>query len=325
MTAEPHIAPGHYVVIGGSGLIGSHVLTVLADRDGVRVTAVGHAREPRVQAANIKPLRCDGLVPGAFDDILADADAVVYCAGVLASTRALDAAPAATVFDNIRLGTNVLEALHRTACPRVVWVSSTTGYPESDAPRTEAAMFAGDPPERWFGIGWTYRYLEKQCAWLAMAGAGAASVTVLRPTMVYGEHQDFDSPAAHFLPSLVKAVVNRERPIDLRGVGGLRRELIHAGDVARAVLLAAACPPGFRTYNVSGGAPRSLAEYLDLLIDIDGFADARVETGTPLGEITDAPPLDCGLAIRELGFKPETDLTDGLRRLVAWCRETGRR
>ena len=112
-------------------------------------------------------------------------------------------------------------------------------------------MFTGDPPGDWFGVGWVHRFLEKQLDWycrLQRIGAGIA----LRPTLVYGPHDDFDPASAHFVPSFIRRVVEREQPIEIWGDGSQSRNLIHAADVASAIVAVLQDrTPGFGAYNVS--------------------------------------------------------------------------
>ena len=321
MNLASQIVPGRYAVIGGSGLIGTHFLAAMANQPGVKVTAISCSRTLQIEAPNIRHVQLDGLVPGAFDTVLKNIDIVVCCAGVLASTRVLDAEKVNTVFTNIKLSINIIEAIHKAHCSQVIWISSTTGFPESSAPLTELQMFHGDPPAHWFGIGWSYRFFEKQCAWLTINKPNALSVTILRPTMVYGEYQDFSSKNTHFLPSFIKSVVNRECPIALNGAGEIKRELIYAGDVARAIVMVTKMPIGFRAYNISGGTPMSLAEYLDMLIEIDGFKNPQIDIGVLTEPIKNNLQIDCSLAFHEIGFKPQMKLAEGLERLISWYRK----
>ena len=51
--------PGSYLVLGASGLVGSHALTRLAGCPGVRVGAVSHSRATSVESENIEHRRAD--------------------------------------------------------------------------------------------------------------------------------------------------------------------------------------------------------------------------------------------------------------------------
>jgi len=73
--------------------------------------------------------------------------------------------PIGSVTETLRIGINALEAAALERTERVVLLGSCTGYPEGSDPNGEAAMFRGDPPAAWFGVGWMHRFLEKQLEW----------------------------------------------------------------------------------------------------------------------------------------------------------------
>ena len=179
---------------------------------------------------------------------------VVICAGRLSTAAELKRDPVGSVTTTLRIGINTLEAAAAEGVERVVLVSSTTGYPAGAGPKREEMMFTGDPPGDWFGVGWVHRFLEKQLDWycrLERIGAGIA----LRPTLVYGPHDDFDPASAHFVPSFIRRVVEREKPIEIWGDGSQSRNLIHAADVASAIVAVLQDKtPGFGAYNVAAAA-----------------------------------------------------------------------
>jgi GDP-L-fucose synthase len=313
--------PGRYVLLGASGLIGRHALQALAGRDGVAVTAVGHRRMPERLAPNVVPLRLDLRRPGAVDEVVAGADYVLACAGRVLSAPVLAADPVGPVLENLRLGVNVLEACWRAEVRKTVWLSSTTGYPSADAPLDEEEMLDGDPPEVWHLVGWATRYLETLAEGLTRrAKSGGGVFVALRPSLVYGEYDDF-SATGHFLPALVRRVVERQRPIEVWGDGTDRRDLVHAEDVARAALAALAVESTSAAFNVCTGRSHSVAEVLARIIAIDRFDGAEIAYRPGRPQTVRERRLSNLRAERELGFRPRVDLDVGLARTIRWFRE----
>jgi GDP-L-fucose synthase len=220
----------------------------------------------------------------------------------------------------LRIGINALEAAAAEGVERVVLVSSTTGYPAGAEPKREDMMFTGDPPGDWFGVGWVHRFLEKQLDWycrLARIGAGIA----LRPTLVYGPHDDFDPVSAHFVPSFIRRVIERENPIEIWGDGSQSRNLIHAADVASAVVAALQDKePGFGAYNVSAPRSSSVKDVLTALVELDRFDDAKIVYRPE--RASGAATLDVSaeaFGVR-YGWRPAMSLRDGLAGTLAWYR-----
>jgi GDP-L-fucose synthase len=311
---------GPVTVLGGTGLIGRHVIEALRQAGAGPIVATHHRRPP-FDAADVRWCRADLAAPEGAQEALKGSRLAVICAGRLSTAAELKRDPIASVTATLRIGVNALEATALEGVERVVLVSSTTGYPAGAGARTEDALFAGDPPDAWFGVGWTHRFLEKQlewyCARLKRIGAGI----VLRPTLVYGPHDDFDPASAHFVPSFIRRVVERERPIEIWGDGSQTRNLIHASDVASAILAGlAAADEGFSAFNVASEQSASVNDVLQLLVELDGFDDAEVVRR--LDRATGAAALEVSARAfaERYGWRPSMPLRDGLAGTLAWYR-----
>lgn len=311
---------GPVAVLGGTGLIGRHVLEALRYAGAGPIVATHHRRLP-FDVPDVRWHRADLAAPEGARAALKDARLAVICAGRLSTAAELKRDPIASVTATLRIGVNALEAAALEGIERVVLVSSTTAYPAGAGARTEDALFAGDPPAAWFGVGWTHRFLEKQlewyCARLKRIGAGI----VLRPTLVYGPHDDFDPASAHFVPSFIRRVVERERPIEIWGDGSQTRNLIHASDVASAILAAlSGTDGGFSAFNVAAEASASVDDVLQLLIGLDGFEDAEIVRR--LDRATGAAALEVSARAfgERYGWRPAVGLREGLAGTLAWYR-----
>jgi GDP-L-fucose synthase len=309
-------------VLGGTGLVGRHVVAAL-QRSALPVLATVH-RRPAFDAPGVDWRPADLTAPGSARGVLRGARRAVICAGRLSTAAELKRDPVGSVTTTLRIGINALEAAAAEGAERVVLVSSTTGYPAGEGPKVESAMFAGDPPGDWFGVGWVHRFLEKQLEWycrLQRIGAGIA----LRPTLVYGPHDDFDPRSAHFVPSFIRRVVAREKPIEIWGDGSQTRNLIHAGDVASAVVAALQDEaPGFGAYNIAAPAGNSVKEVLTALIELDRFADAEIVYRPDRAAGVAALDVSAAAFGARCGWAPAVSLREGLAGTLAWYRSTCR-
>ena len=307
-------------VLGGTGLIGRHVLAALA-RPGTPVVATAN-RRPAFEAEGVEWRQVDLTAPGPARAALRGARGAVICAGRLSTAAELKRDPVGSVTTTLRIGINALEAAAAEGIARVVLVSSTTGYPPGEGPKLESAMFAGDPPGDWFGVGWVHRFLEKQLEWycrMRRIGAGVA----LRPTLVYGPHDDFDPASAHFVPSFIRRVVERERPIEIWGDGSQSRNLIHAADVASAIAAVLEDrAPGFAAYNVSAPASSSVKQVLTTLVELDRFDDAEIVYRPEKAMGASALDVSAAAFTERYGWRPKMSLRDGLAGTLDWYRRS---
>jgi len=114
------------------------------------------------------------------------------------------------------------------------------------------------------------------------------------------------------------------RPIQVFNEGRLARDFTYVDDAVPAILAAAALPgaqPGeHRLYNIGNNRPESLLDFIAVLEDALGRRAIKemlpMQPGDVLKTYADIAP-----AQRDLGFNPETPITIGLPRFVAWYRQ----
>jgi UDP-glucuronate 4-epimerase len=151
-------------------------------------------------------------------------------------------------------------------------------------------------------LAYTYHYLY------------GIDVTIPRYFTVYG-------PAGRPDMSLFRFVqwISEGRPVTVYGDGSQSRDFTYVDDIARGTI---AClkPLGYEVINLGSDSPVVLNEAIRMVETLVGRQASRVfQPGHP----ADVPATwaDIGKARRLLGWQPETDLSQGLERLVAWYGE----
>jgi nucleoside-diphosphate-sugar epimerase len=318
-TSSGSLPSGRIVVLGGTGLIGRHIVEALAAAGASDLVATYRARPP-FEGDGVQWRKADLLDTADASAALAGARAAVISAGKVSTSAELKRDPVSSVLATLRIGINVLEAAAAERIERLVLLSSCTGYPEGGSPREEAGMFHADPPSGWFGVGWSHRFLEKQLEWYAAHLGMIACAVALRPTLVYGPYDDFTRESGHFVPSMIAQVVARQRPIEVWGDGSQTRNLIHAADVASAVAAALAAPRGYAAYNIASARSASVNEVLKALVEADGFSDAEVVHKLDRRSGAAALHVSGAAFARQFGWQPARSLEQRLAETVKWYR-----
>jgi nucleoside-diphosphate-sugar epimerase len=109
-------------------------------------------------------------------------------------------------------------------------------------------------------------------------------------------------------------------PLDLDNGGVASRDFIYVGDIVRGLLACAEHGAPGDVYNLASGEETSILELARLVVELTestselNVAPARGwdRSGRRLGSTVKAE--------RELGFRAETPLDEGLRRTIAWTR-----
>ena len=290
------------VVTGGAGFIGSHVAVALLAR-GDDVTVVDDLSNgkrknvPDGARLVVADIRDGGLGP-VFDKARPE---VVFHLAAQVDVRVSVERPAHDASVNVIGTVAVLEAA-RGVGAQVVF-SSTGGaiYGECDGPAPESAERRPLAP---YGVS----KLAGEEYLAAYNRLYETSNVSLRYGNVYGPRQDPHGEAgvvAIFLGALAKGQAPR-----IFGDGLQTRDYTYAGDVARASLAAAGHAGG--VFNVGTGLETSVVELYELCRTVSGSSLEAVEAPARLGELQRSV-LDASLAERELGWRAEVPLEEGLR------------
>lgn len=306
------------VVTGGCGFIGSHVVRALTD-GGARVVAVDALRSYHnvglQEFAQVLTYRAKHLLDRA-ENVQADvedADAVdsllhkvsptlvIHAAGVPLATTARDRPGHA--FTSILAGTfTMLEAARRLpGLQRFVYISSSMAYGNFTQPvMPETAPT--QPLELYGGLKQSAEDLVR-----CYSRMYQLPVTIVRPTSVYGP-TDLNG-------RVVAALLRKARAGEQAQVTNpetTRLDFTYVTDVADGIVRAALRSRGpERTYNISYGASRSLADLTAILQQQypDASFVSRYETDFRPSRGT----LDISQARDDLGYQPQVDLETGLK------------
>ncbi len=305
------------LVIGGAGLIGSHVVEELLKEDVEEVVIYDNFCRGTMENLGValQDPRCRVFEIGGDilqTDILKAAmkgmDGVVHLAA-LWLLQCYEFPRAA--FDVNILGTyNVFEACVTNQVRRLVYSSSASVYGDAVLePMTE-----DHPYNNWTFYGATKIAGEHMLKALhkryGLNGVG------LRYMNVYGPRQDYRGT---YIAVMMKILDNLDKGLSpvVFGDGSQAYDFIYVRDAARANVCALKSETPFGFYNVGRGIKTSIKELTELILKITG-SDLPIKY-EPAGQTFVTNRVgDPEAASRDLGFTWTVDLEDGLRRLVEW-------
>jgi dTDP-glucose 4,6-dehydratase len=148
-------------------------------------------------------------------------------------------------------------------------------------------------------------------------------VTIVRPFNTYGPHQS----ARAIVPTIITQAIAGNR-LQL-GALDTRRDLTHVSDTVAGFIAAAEAPAAVgRTLQLGTGTDVSVAELVQLvgeLIERELAVEVESERLRPPNSEVERLISDPRLAERLTGWKPSTDLRQGLASTIAWFEaNTGR-
>ena len=307
-----------WLVAGGSGFIGTAITQALL-AEGGRVRIPVHRRAPIVQDPAIETMSADLTCQEDCLRVMDGVDGVFHAAGAVSAAGVTTGRnPLAPITTNLILTTQLFQAAWTAGVDRFMMFSSSTAYPVTAHPVREEELWDGPTHPSYFGYGWSRRYMERLAEFVAKQSK--VKVAIVRPTAVYGPHDNFDPATSHMIPALIRKAVERLNPFEIWGTGDEVRDNLHVEDLARGCLLALEKHAVADPINIGLGQSATVRETAEIILRAAGHtgADLRFDASKP----TTIPVrlVDISKARRLLGFAPRYSLEDGLGQTVAWYR-----
>ncbi len=240
---------------------------------------------------------------------------VVHAAGAVAAAGITSTNPMSAINTNLILTTQTLQAAWDMGVERFLVFSSSTGYPATSHPVKEEEFWTGETHSSYFGYGWMRRYLERISEFVA--SKSKMGIALIRPTAVYGRHDDFDPITSHVMPALIRRAVNNESPFTVWGTGNEVRDFLHITDLVHGCLGVlekhAICDP----INIGYGQTVTIRDVVGHVLEAAGHKtdviyDSTKPTAIPVRMI------DTSKASKILGFVPKLSLAQGIADTVNW-------
>jgi len=305
-----------FLVTGGAGFIGSNIVDALVRRgDRVRVLdnlSTGNPANLAAVRSQIEFVEGDVVDPAVVGRAVEGVDCIFHEAA-LASVPASVESPLASHAACATGVVNVLDCARKAGVRRVVYAASSSAY--GDTPTS--AKRETDLPSPISPYAAAKLAGEMYCQ--AFAATYGLETVGLRYFNVFGPRQDPASPYSAVIPLFITALLEGRRPI-LYGDGKQSRDFVYIANVVRGNLLAADAPGvSGRVINMADGRSTSLLTLLELLNKFLG-TDVRPELKSArVGDVRESM-ADITRARTLLGYEPEVDFEEGLRRSIDYYR-----
>jgi UDP-glucose 4-epimerase len=314
LTGTPSASGRRWLVVGGAGFIGGHVVArVLSDPEVERVTVfdnftsgreehlAGSLGDPRLSVVrgDVKELR-------ALVDAATGHDVAVHLASNPDIARAATE-PSIDFDEGTLLTHNVVEALRRASVGRILYASGSGVYGdigeiEADEDRGPLVPISTYGASKLAGEALIAAY----CFMFGLVGRVFRFGNVVGPLQTHGVGLDF-----------VRALLADPTRLPIMGDGSQSKSYVYVDDVVEAMLVASATDGPYRAYNVATGDYITVAEIADLAAEVVGLEPGGVRyeyTGGDRGWKGDVPVVRLSIErIRSLGWFPTRTSREALR------------
>jgi nucleoside-diphosphate-sugar epimerase len=301
-----------YLITGGAGFIGSHLVKhVLGAGGNVRVVdnlSTGFAKRLSQIRDSVQLVTADLADNSVAAEVVKDVDYVLHQAAVPSVQRSV-VDPVGTNRSNVTATLNLLENSRKAGVRRFVYAASSSAYGDTEVlPKSEdmpANPLSPYALQKWVGERYCKLYHELY---------GLETVS-LRYFNVFGPGQDPYSEYSAVVPKFTTKLLAKE-PITVYGDGEQSRDFTYIDNVIQANLLALRAPnaPG-EVCNIGCGQSVTVNQLIQILEELlEVRAQVTYAPAKP-GDVRHSL-ADITKATRVLGYVPETEVEEGLRKTV---------
>jgi len=300
-----------YIVTGGAGFIGSHIVEAIAgSHEVVVIDNFSSGKQENLSMFSDNVHRIPGSITDLplLKDAFLGADGIFHLGAIASVARSVDD-PIATHETNLTGTLNVLLAARDCGVKKVVFSSSSAVYgDEPTLPKREDM-----PPVPLSPYAVSKLAGEYYCkVFFELFGLKTVS---LRYFNVFGPRQDPLSEYAAVIPKFITRLLHHQPPL-IFGDGKQTRDFVYVKDVVQANLLAMQSTKT-GTFNIGSG------ESIDLNTLARTLAEIMKVTISPLyekprsGDIRDSVS-DITAAKKSLGYRTSYSLDKGLAETITW-------
>ena len=319
---------GVYLITGGASLIGSHIADCLLASGARQVRLLDNYSlgTPSTIAhlsgdTRVKRMRGDILRLPDLLEASEGVDGVFALAGFLTLPMSQD--PITGLSVNTLGMANTLEACRFAKVRRVVFSSSVAVYGNASTfPIVEETGYVSaglQPPSQLYGASKLLG--EAVCA--RYAKAYGVQFNALRFASVYGERQHGRAVNAVFVAQVCEQVRRGEAPL-IEGDGSEVHDYVYVTDVASACVLAMHSASHGHCINIATGIDTTSTQVAQIALRLCGRGDLKAQYCEDRRAVRSAAGTRLGFsrekAAREIGWEPQVNMEEGMRRLIVWQR-----
>jgi GDP-L-fucose synthase len=301
-------------VAGHKGMVGSAIIRLLKDQDIEIITKDRTELDLLNQSSVQKFFEHEKI------------DQVYLAAAMVGGIHANNSYPADFIYQNLMLQTNMIHGAFMNGVKKLLFLGSSCVYPKyAKQPLKEDELLAGklEPTNEPYAIAKIAGIKMCESYNRQYGKSHGIDYRSIMPTNLYGPGDNYHPENSHVIPGLIyrlhKAKINNLESVTIWGTGTPKREFLYVDDLAQASINVMNADKKIYNeqissqsshINVGSNKELTIKELAETIKEVIGFAGKiNFDPNKPDGVLR---KLLNSERINKLGFKPKTDLKEGL-------------
>lgn len=309
-----------FLVVGGAGFLGSHIVDLLVMHDVDKIVVVDNFSignmENLSDAVNKKDIivyKEDARYLMALENIIEreKVEVIFNLASQPLTYSFIN--PEGAYMTSVEIAHNLVNVLRKKLYKRLIQFSTSEVYGSSiEIPMGESHPMNPTTP---YAAG----KASADLLLLSYHNLFDLDISIIRPFNLYGPRQNIGAHAA-VIPVTIRRILNGGKPI-IEGDGMQTRDFTYVKDVAEATLKLLECDLAIgRVVNVGQGREISVKEVISGICNILGYPFEQVEYRSPRPADVRRHLSDVSLARKLINYEPKMSFEDGIKLTVEWFR-----
>lgn len=260
-------------------------------------------------------------------------DVIINCAGKVGGILANSKFPVEFLNINIMIQLNLINAAYKNKIQNFINLGSSCIYPKkAKQPIKEDYLLSSSLEKTNEAYALAKIVGLKTCEYFNQQYG--TSYLTLMPCNLYGPNDNFNLQNSHFIPALIKKIVNsknvKKSKIEIWGTGKAKREVMYVDDLASAIFFILEKKilknkkllkiiKSNPVINLGSGKDFSIKQFAKIICRLSNKKD-NLKYNKKYPDGTMRKILD-NKVIKSLGWKPKISLEEGLSKTIKWYKE----
>lgn len=304
-------------IIGASGFIGSNLANYLVSLGKYEVSGSYFTAPSNFVSNEVKQIHVDCQNLESIKKFLGNHEVAIMCAAKTSGAGVIADSPLVHLYQNMIMNTLTLQAAHEVGIKRFIFLSSNTVYPPG-----EKAMKEGDENDTYFPsyevVATMKRNTERICLLYPSLKTRPMDVRIVRPANSYGPNDKFDPKLSHVIPALISKMLAANEILEVWGDGKDIKDFIFIEDLIEGIEKIIGYQGEERIFNLVSEVETTIVMILEILKSLTNKPNLHFKFDKSKPKMIPIRRLSGMLAERELNFRAQISLEEGLRRTLNW-------